>query len=89
MQPITGHHGGIILTESKGTPYGRAAEADAAARSTKTCQDKNDRHVEAEAGVRVSLRVLAGARGHDRCSAALPCGFRREPFLRVSVQFHN
>jgi len=50
--------GGIVLTATGGTPYGRVDEAGAVARGTKTCQGMNEWHVEDETGVRVSLRTL-------------------------------
>ncbi|MEU9348990.1 DUF262 domain-containing protein [Streptomyces sp. NPDC048278] len=50
--------GGIVLTATGGTPYGRVDEAGAVARGTKTCQGMNDWHVEDETGVRISLRTL-------------------------------
>ncbi|MDX2548910.1 hypothetical protein PV331_44840 [Streptomyces sp. WI04-05B] len=50
--------GGIILTATGGTPYGRADEAGAVARGTKTCQGMNEWHVEDEGGMRTSLRTL-------------------------------
>ncbi|MEU6241472.1 DUF262 domain-containing protein [Streptomyces sp. NPDC047024] len=50
--------GGIILTATGGTPYGRVDEAGAVARGTKTCQGMNEWHVEDETGERVSLRTV-------------------------------
>lgn len=50
--------GGIILTATGGTPYGRVDEAGAVARGTKTCQGMNEWHVEDETGTRTSLRTL-------------------------------
>jgi hypothetical protein len=50
--------GGIVLTATGGTPYGRADEAGAVARGTKTCQGMNEWHIEDEHGVRISLRTL-------------------------------
>ncbi|WP_175430216.1 hypothetical protein [Streptomyces hawaiiensis] len=50
--------GGIILTATGGTPYGRVDEAGAVARGTKTCQGMNEWHIEDEQGVRTSLRTL-------------------------------
>ncbi|MFF4053926.1 DUF262 domain-containing protein [Streptomyces chartreusis] len=50
--------GGIILTATGGTPYGRVDEVGAVARGTKTCQGMNEWHIEDEAGVRISLRTL-------------------------------
>ncbi|MEU6608601.1 hypothetical protein ABZ922_26680 [Streptomyces shenzhenensis] len=50
--------GGIILAATGGTPYGRADEAGAVARGTKTCQGMNEWHVEDEKGERISLRTL-------------------------------
>ncbi|MEU5314800.1 DUF262 domain-containing protein [Streptomyces sp. NPDC021562] len=50
--------GGIILTATGGTPYGRADEAGAIARGTKTCQGMNEWHVEDEHGARTNLRTL-------------------------------
>lgn len=57
-------NGGIILTATGGTPYGRADEAGAVARGTKTCQGMNEWHIEDENGVRVSLRTI-----RDRAAA--------------------
>ncbi|MFB7575178.1 DUF262 domain-containing protein [Streptomyces sp. NPDC056165] len=57
--------GGIVLTATGGTPYGRVDEAGAVARGTKTCQGMNEWHVEDEQGVRVSLRTL-----RDRAAAS-------------------
>ncbi|MYQ47073.1 DUF262 domain-containing protein [Streptomyces sp. SID4985] len=50
--------GGIILTATGGTPYGRVDEAGAVARGTKTCQGMNEWHVEDETGARISLRTV-------------------------------
>ncbi|MFF4054100.1 DUF262 domain-containing protein [Streptomyces chartreusis] len=50
--------GGIVLTATGGTPYGRVDEAGAVARGTKTCQGMNEWHIENEDGVRTSLRTL-------------------------------
>ncbi|MEV5842431.1 hypothetical protein AB0M32_10725 [Streptomyces sp. NPDC051985] len=50
--------GGIILTATGGTPYGRADEAGAVARGTRTCQGMNEWHVEDEHGARTNLRTL-------------------------------
>ncbi|WP_171060358.1 hypothetical protein, partial [Streptomyces montanus] len=50
--------GGIILTATGGTPYGRVDEAGAVARGTKTCQGMNEWHIEDATGVRISLRTL-------------------------------
>jgi hypothetical protein len=50
--------GGIVLTATGGTPYGRVDEAGAVARGTKTCQGMNEWHIEDAAGVRISLRTL-------------------------------
>lgn len=50
--------GGIILTATGGTPYGRVHEAGAVVRGTKTCQGMNEWHVEDATGERVSLRTL-------------------------------
>ncbi|MFE7834780.1 DUF262 domain-containing protein [Streptomyces sp. NPDC057474] len=50
--------GGIILTVTGGTPYGRVDEAGAVARGTKTCQGMNEWHIEDEVGVRISLRTV-------------------------------
>ncbi|UNM12269.1 hypothetical protein J4032_12650 [Streptomyces formicae] len=50
--------GGIVLTATGGTPYGRVDEAGAVARGTKTCQGMNEWHIQDEAGVRISLRIL-------------------------------
>ncbi|MFC8208879.1 MULTISPECIES: DUF262 domain-containing protein [Streptomyces] len=50
--------GGIILAATGGTPYGRADEAGAVARGTKTCQGMNEWHVEDEDGMRTTLRTL-------------------------------
>ncbi|WP_329453202.1 DUF262 domain-containing protein (plasmid) [Streptomyces sp. NBC_01724] len=58
-------NGGIILTATGGTPYGRVDEAGAVARGTKTCQGMNEWHIEDENGVRVSLRTV-----RDRAAAA-------------------
>lgn len=58
-------NGGIILAATGGTPYGRADEAGAVARGTKTCQGMNEWHIEDENGVRVSLRTI-----RDRAAAA-------------------
>ncbi|MFJ4790976.1 DUF262 domain-containing protein [Streptomyces sp. NPDC088794] len=58
-------NGGIILTATGGTPYGRADEAGAVARGTKTCQGMNEWHVVDDNGVRISLRAL-----RDRAAAA-------------------
>ncbi|KUJ36176.1 hypothetical protein ADL25_34215 [Streptomyces sp. NRRL F-5122] len=60
--------GGIILTATGGTPYGRVDEAGAVARGTKSCQGMNEWHIEDEAGVRISLRTL---RDHAAASGAL------------------
>ncbi|WSQ15091.1 DUF262 domain-containing protein [Streptomyces sp. NBC_01231] len=57
--------GGIILTATGGTPYGRVDEAGAVARGTKTCQGMNEWHIEDETGARVSLRTL-----RDRAAAS-------------------
>ncbi|MFE2432175.1 DUF262 domain-containing protein [Streptomyces sp. NPDC059373] len=51
-------YGGIILAATGGTPYGRADEAGAVARGTKTCQGMNEWQVEDDNGVRTSLRTL-------------------------------
>ena len=58
-------NGGIVLAATGGTPYGRADEAGAVARGTKTCQGMNEWHIEEENGVRVSLRTI-----RDRAAAA-------------------
>ncbi|MFC9842970.1 DUF262 domain-containing protein [Streptomyces sp. NPDC060223] len=58
-------NGGIILNATGGTPYGRADEAGAVARGTKTCQGMNEWHIEDEDGVRISLRTL-----RDRATAS-------------------
>ncbi|MFF2852016.1 DUF262 domain-containing protein [Streptomyces sp. NPDC058001] len=50
--------GGIILAATGGTPYGRADEAGAVARGTKTCQGMNEWHIEDESGTRISLRTV-------------------------------
>ncbi|MFE9436569.1 hypothetical protein [Streptomyces sp. NPDC006640] len=50
--------GGIILAATGGTPYGRADEAGAVARGTRTCQGMNEWHLEDEQGVRISLRAV-------------------------------
>ncbi|MEV6702217.1 DUF262 domain-containing protein [Streptomyces sp. NPDC051453] len=50
--------GGIVLTATGGTPYGRVDEAGAVVRGTKTCQGMNEWHVEDATGERVSLRTL-------------------------------